>query len=183
MGSSQELWAHLRRLSGRQRCRGERLQGLSHFDEPCSSSKALCPRVQAEPSGLGRRAPLVPAYSILTSSFVLRHRAKPQLVSSLIPKAASPQEALRHLEAECPNPRAGGTPRGPRQAPCALPPPVALKADLRGGFQCEQFMWEVSPTSTVRGSETGRQAKEGLWTPGLFSQMVWDMAAIWPIGR
>lgn len=48
--------------------------------------------------------------SILTSSFVLWHRAKPQLVSSLIPKATSPQEDLRHLEAESSNPWAGGNP-------------------------------------------------------------------------
>lgn len=92
----------------------------------------------------------MPDDSILTSSFVLWHRAKPQLVSSLIPKAASPQEALRHLEAECSNPRAGGT---PRVDPAKLSVlylhllllglvDAALKADLRGGFQCEQFMWE-----------------------------------------
>lgn len=68
----------------------------------------------------------MPDYSSLASSSELWHRAKPQLVSSLIPKADSPQEALRHLEAEFSNPQAGGTPCGPSQAQCGLPPPVVL---------------------------------------------------------
>lgn len=52
-------------------------------------------------------------YSILTRGFPFWHRAKPQLVSSLIPEADSVQEALRHLEAEfsnLPAAEAGGAP-------------------------------------------------------------------------
>lgn len=101
-----------------------------HLDHSCSFSKALCPWVQAEPHWAGRRTLLVPDYSILSSSFQLWHRARPQLVSSLIPQADSPQEALRHLEAELANPRAEGTPCGPSQAQCDLPPPVVLGLHL-----------------------------------------------------
>lgn len=72
-------------------------------------------------------------YSILTRGFPFWHRAKPQLVSSLIPEADSVQEALRHLEAEFSNLPAvkQGVPQcGPSQPQCDFPPPVVLGLSL-----------------------------------------------------